>query len=168
MPYVDHEMKNPALISRLVAKKDEVGLQKLSQQFIFNVWYEFMFGLHNQLGVHSACPMEMLHWIQLGVFKYTRQNFFDQIGPDSQLAKEINIIAISMGWLFQRQSDRAYPRTKFTKGVQRGKLMAHEMTGMMLALLTVVRSTKGRKLLLDEGNNPKQRGNFAGEEAVSA
>ena len=168
MPYVDHAMKNPALISRLVAKKDELGLQKLSQQLIFNVWYEFMFGLHNQLGVHSACPMEMLHWIQLGVFKYTRMSFFDQIGPDSQLAKEINIIAISMGWLFQRQSDRVYPRTKFTKGVQRGKLMAHEMTGMMLVLLAVVRSSKGRKLLLDEGNNPKQRGNFAGEEAILA
>jgi len=47
-------------------------------------------------------------------------------------------MATSMGWLFQRQSDRAFPRTKFTKGVKQGKLCAHEMTGMMLVLLAVL------------------------------
>jgi hypothetical protein len=54
-----------------------------------------------------------------------------------------------MGWLLQRQSNRVYPRTKFTKGVQKGTLMAHEMTGMMLVLVATLRSTEGRKAILE-------------------
>ena len=129
------------------------------------MWCEFDFGSHNNSGVHGACPMEMLHWIQLGMYKYTRANFFAQTGKSSKLSKSINIIASQMGWLFQRQSDRAYPRTKFTKGLQKGTLMAHEMTGLMLVLLSVLRSTKGRRLLLDESYGDQVQF-FPDEEAI--
>ncbi len=148
-PFADYEMKSPKLIRKLVAKRDMAGLKNISQQYIFNMWYEFDFGCHNELGVHSACPMEMLHWIQLGMYKYSRANFFAQTGTYSILTKAINRLASGMAWLFQRQSDRAYPRTKFTKGLQKGTLMAHEMTGLMLVLLSVLRSSRGRELILD-------------------
>jgi len=148
-PFADYPLKTEEQIKALVAKRDYVGLKEISQQLIFNVWYEFEFGPHNNCGVHGSCPMELLHWVDLGMFKYTRQNFFAQTGKTSKLSRLINTIASEMGWLFQRQSDRAYPRTKFTKGIQKGTLMAHEMTGLMLVLLAVLRSTKGRTVLME-------------------
>jgi hypothetical protein len=57
-----------------------------------------------------------------------------------------------MGWLLQRQSDRAYPRTKFTEGVHKGTLMAHEMTGVILVLIATLRSTEGRNAILNAKN----------------
>ena len=85
------------MVTDLVRKKDYDGLKAMSQKNIFNVWYEFDFGQHNDLGVHGACPMEHLHWIQLGMYKYARSSFFDQTGIKSQLSVTINLIAAQMG-----------------------------------------------------------------------
>jgi len=165
-PLADYEPKTPQAIKELVAKRDFEGLKAISQHYLFNVWYEFLWGLHNDFGVHGACPMELLHWIQLGMYKYSRLNFFAQTGKSSKLSKAINQIASEMGWLFQRQSDRGFPRTKFTKGIQKGTLMAHEMTGLMLVLLSVLRSTRGRRLLLEHSTG-EQASFFPDEKAVA-
>ena len=96
--------------------------------------------------------MEILHWIQFGWYKYSQASLFGLTGPHSQLTRHLDTIATQMGSLFQRQSDRAYPRTKFTKGVQKGTLMAHKMTGVILVLVATLRSTEGRKAILDANN----------------
>lgn len=160
-PYKDFARKSPKMITQLVRKNDLAKLKSISQQDIFNVWYEFEFGLHNKLGIHGACPMELLHWVQLGIYKYAREALFGQFGPYSQLSDSFNEFASQMGYLFQRQSDRAYPRTKFTKGVQKGTLMAHEMTGLMLVLVATLRSSAGQKAILESNND-----NFATSEAI--
>jgi hypothetical protein len=66
MPYTDYAQKSPEMLIEYIRKNDMDGLKTLSQQFIFNTWYEFWIGLQNKLGIHRACPMELLHWIQLG------------------------------------------------------------------------------------------------------
>lgn len=162
-PYADYARKSPEMLVEYIQKYDMDGLKAISQQFIFNSWYEFCFGLHNKLSIHGACPMEILHWIQLGMFKYSRGSLFDLTGPHSQLTRLLDTIATQMGWLFQRQSDRAYPRTKFTKGVQKGTLMAHEMTGLILVLIATLRSSQGRKAILDAKN-----ANFPDNNAILA
>ena len=138
-PYKDHNRKTQAMITELVRKKDLDALKLISQSNVFNAWYEIWFGRHNKYGVHGACPMEVLHWILLGMFKYTRGMLFDQCGPTSGLSKSVNTGAEHMGWLFQRQSDKTLPRTKFTKGVQKGMLMGNEMLGVMLVLAATLR-----------------------------
>ena len=162
-PYHDFARKSPEMITQLVRKNDLEELKRVSQQDIFNVWYEFEFGLHNKLGIHGACPMELLHWIQLGIYKYAREALFGRFGPYSHLSRRFNELASQMGYLFQRQSDRAYPRTKFTKGVQKGTLMAHEMTGLMLVLVATLRSSAGQKEIMG-ADNP----NFETTEAISS
>ena len=82
--------------------------------------------------------MEPLHWIQLNGFGYTRSSFFEQVGPSSELASTISAIAMSLGDQLRRQSDRDLPRTSFQKGVQDGKVMAHEMVGVILVLLLTI------------------------------
>ena len=162
-PYKDFARKSPDMITQLVRKNELGQLKSISQQDIFNVWYEFEFGSHNKLGIHGACPMELLHWIQLGIYKYAREALFSQFGPFSQLSQRFNELATQMGYLFQRQSDRAYPRTKFTKGVQKGTLMAHEMTGLMLIMAATLRSSTGQNLILESNND-----NFATTEEITS
>ena len=155
-PHREHPFKTQEKMQRLVATKDRDGLKALSQQFIWNPLYEHQFGLHNKLGIHGATPMEMLHHILLGLFKHARTNFFSQTGPESRLSKELNAVASHIGLLFSRQSDRQVPRTSCTKGVQKGMLMGHEMSGLMLVLVATLRCTKGRNLILQEARGKQK------------
>ena len=86
--------------------------------------------------------------------------FFAQTGKDSLLSKKINTLAKMMGHLYKRQSDRDIARTDFTaKGVKKGKLMGHEMSGLIIVIVSVLRSTKGRTTLLTESRG-NQKGYF--------
>jgi len=157
--------KTQEMIQKLVTDRDADGLKALSQQMIDNCWYKIEFGKHNKCGVHGACPLETLHWFELGKYKYAREMFFSQTGFSSALGDKINAIAKTVGFCYQRQSVRDLPRTMFSKGIKKGKLQAHEMTGLILVLLTVIRTTKGRNTLLLESKG-KQTQYFGSEEKI--
>ena len=157
-PYRRDALKTPEMIQELVDNNDEDGLKDISQQTIQNCWYKIRFASHNKLGIHGACPLEVLHWFQLGKYKYLRGMFMGQTGKDSILTKKMNALVKSMGYLFKRQSDRDKPRTDFSKkGIKKGKLMAHEMTGLILVLIAAIRTTKGRTMLLDESRGQQKQ-----------
>jgi len=159
-PYRRDDRKNQKMIQDLVDSRDEDGLKAISQQYVQNTWYKVRFGLHNNLGVHGACTLEMLHWLQLGKYKYIRKMFFAQTGNSSSLSTKINTLAKMFGLFYKRNSDRDLPRTDFAKGIMKGKLMANEYTGLILILCTVLRCFAGRRLLLEEsrGNQKKLLG----------
>ena len=119
--------KSPRMVQELLNEGDLEGLKAISQQYFTNCWYKVRFGQHNDYGIHGACPLEVLHWLQIGKYGYVCNMFFDQLGQPSALAEEFNAIVRALGKLFKRQSDRDLPRLNFTKGIRRGKLMAHEM-----------------------------------------
>ena len=156
-PKKDWKLKNPQMIKKLVERGDVEGLREMSQQHIYNTWHLFDFGAHNKLGVHSACPLEILHWLLLGKYKTGRDMFFTQLGEESMLSNEINDMACVVGILYGRQSDRDLPRTNFSKGIKKGKLMGHEMSGLILVLVTVMTTARGRDLLINDsrGKNAK-------------
>ena len=149
-PYLTYELKTKPMIQDLVKNGEVEKLKKMSQQNVWNAFYDLRFGTHNDRSVHGATPMEPLHWIQLNGFGYTRSNLFEQLGPSSDLATTISAIAMSLGDLLRRQSERDMPRTSFQKGVQDGKVMAHEMGGVILVLDLSMRTTKGRNALLND------------------
>ena len=72
-PFAEYRLKKMANIQRLVDNNDLEALKEVSQQNIQNACYKLRFGSHNTVGVHGACPMEMLHQILLGAFKYARE-----------------------------------------------------------------------------------------------
>lgn len=143
-PTAKYQRKTAPKISMLVEQNDLVALKNISQQAIKNSMYLLRFGLHSEEGIHGACPLEMLHAILLGMFMYTRDGFFRAVGECSEVAQDINALAIEYGEVFCRQSDRDMPKTKFTEGIRRGKLQAKEYTGILLVLAAVLRSTLGR------------------------
>ena len=152
LPYVKFEHKTVEMISALVESDDRQKLKELSQQRLQNATYLLRFGLHNGAGVHGGTPLEMLHAILLGNFMYVRNCFFEQIGEESQLSAIIDAVCIEYGEHYSRQSDRDMPKTKFNGGIRKGKLQAKEYTGILLVLLTAIRSTSVRELLTDAEN----------------
>lgn len=108
------------MIKRLVERNDLQRLKELSQHPIHNAFNDIRFGLQNKRGIYGATPVEMLHGLLLGIFKYTRECFFEQIGPESQAASEIDGLCKLYGSLFGHQSDRDLPNTNFANGIKSG------------------------------------------------
>jgi len=146
-PRASFQPKTVPVIANLIKNKDLNGLKLLSQHNIDNACYQLRFGCHNDQGVHGGCPLEMLHAILLGTFKYVRDCFFEQIGENSNMSDEINGLSAEIGFQFGRQSDRDMPVTTFSNGIQKGKLMGKEYTGVLLIIAAILASTKGSSLL---------------------
>ena len=147
-PHANYEAKTVSMIKDLMEIKDVKGLKDISQQYIDNAFYKLRFDPTYNTGIHGACPSEMLHAVLLGIFLYVRECFFAQIGPTSQLAKDIDGLAQEYGALYAHNSDRNLPNCKFTHGIKaKKKLMAMEYRGVLLLIATVLRSSKGRELL---------------------
>ena len=109
-------------------------------------------------GVHGACPMELLHWLLLGIFFYMCNCFFAQIGPTSVSAQEINALLKLYSQLFTWQFDHDLPKTNFAKGIQKGKLMAMEFSGVLLNMAAILQSSEGHGLLANakSGNSAEE------------
>ena len=145
--------KTVEMVQKLIEAKNLDGLKKLSQQMITNAWYKIRFQPYNHQGIHGSCPSEMLHALLLGVFKYTRLCFFDEIGATSQLADRINALAQVYGNQFARQAERDKPNCSFKQGIiKSGRVMAKEYRGILLVIAAVLRSQRGQVLLSANAN----------------
>jgi hypothetical protein len=136
------------MIKPSILLNDAEQLQKNSQHLIDNAWYKVRFSPESSRGIHGATPMEMLHQILLGIFKYTRNCFFEQIGKASQLANKINALAQEYGVVFGRQSGRNLPKCKFKQGIWKGKLMAKEYRGVLMVMATILCLSKDIQALM--------------------
>ena len=140
-------LKTQPWISRLIAQNRVTQLKDISQHPLDNAWYKVRFGLHSEQGIHGSCPMEMLHALLLGVFKYMRECFWDRMGSKSNLASRFDALACVLGKTLSRQSQRDLPRTSFSKGLNEGRLMAKDHSGILLLIAASVKTTLGRSLL---------------------
>jgi hypothetical protein len=148
-PLVKFKYKEEEKLKKLYERKQWDKLKEMSQNPVENAFHGLRFGMHNRRGIHGACPLDMLHAILLGIFMYVRDCFFEQIGPTSQAAMDINGMARNIGVSLTRQSDRDKPRTKFSRGIDKGKLMAKEYTGVLLIMAGLLRSEDGKNKLLN-------------------
>ena len=69
------------------------------------------------------------------------------IGKESEGARQMNALSKVYSCYFACQSDRTIPGTSFTKGIQVEKLMGKDYRGVLVIILVMVRSTKGRAIL---------------------
>jgi hypothetical protein len=135
------------MMKKLFEENNVERLREMSQICAKNAFHGLRFGLHNNRGIHGACPWELLHAVLLGIFKYVRDCFFEQVGHTSATAQELNSLAQEVGNLLSRQSDRNKPRTKFAHGILKGKLMAKEYTGVMLIIAAMLQTKTGKQML---------------------
>ena len=140
--------KTVPMIKKLVQDRSYGQLKAISQNCCVNFSWGLRFGSHNNRGIYGATPPDTLHQLQLNLFGNTRENFFDQTGQSSQLAREINSLITLMGEHLKRQSDRDLPRTSFSRDAQSGILMGHEMVGLIVVMSGAIRTTAGRNQIL--------------------
>jgi hypothetical protein len=108
-PRAEYDRKTVTAINNLIQNKDAVGLQEMSQQIIENACYKLRFGAHNDEGVHGSCPVEMLHCLHLGIFKYVCDFFFEQLG------KSLSLWNKSMAWQLHMET---FSKTKSAQHAQ--------------------------------------------------
>ena len=142
-----YPLKTETEIKALIDNKDLRALQEMSQHCFANAFHKILFGLHNNTGIHGACPIDMLHTILLGIFMRVRDAFFEQVGLTSTTTEELDALAMEYGELLARKSERNMPKTKFGRGITGGKIMAKEYEGVLLLIAVLLRSSKGRRLL---------------------
>ena len=144
-----YPLKTATEIKGLIEDGESETLRAMSQHNFPNAFHKIRFGLHNDTGIHGACPIDMLHTIFLGIFMRVRDGFFSQTGESSQTTADLDALAMEYGELLARKSERDLPKTKFTTGITGGKLMAKEYEGVLLFLIAVLlHSTKGRAMIL--------------------
>ena len=153
--------KTQPQISRLVERGDMGGLREISQHYLLNAFHDVPFHMANKRGIHGACPVDMLHTVLLGLFKYVRDVFFHSVGPTSMPAKQINGLSKVYARCFSRQSDKSLPPMRFSKGIQEGKLMGKEYRGVLLLILVMVKSQAGVRIL-----KKTRKGGFKTQESI--
>ena len=168
----DHHLYEPTykrepVIKRLVDKGDGVGLKNISQHYLLNAFHDLPFHLANDRGIHGACPVDMLHTIQLGIFKYVRDIFFDQLGKTSRAAKVINGLSKVFMKQFAHQSDKSMPPMRFSKGIQEGKLMGRDYRGVLLLMMVLCQTSASRSVIKASRGGKKTRGNFKEENLIN-
>ncbi len=155
-PRAAYDHKTKTMITELVEDNNKVALKEISQQYLpMNAWYKVRFGLHNDRNIHGATPIEILHAVLLGHFKCMRDCWFAQVGAKSDPAEELNALAKLYGELYQRQSLRDLPKTNFSKGINKGKIMGKEFNGVLLIMATIMHSALGREILMTKPKSKK-------------
>lgn len=139
--------KTQRQIQKLVKRGDMEGLKSISQTYLINAFHKVRFNMGSDRGIHGACPTDMLHSLQLGIFQYLRDIFFTDLGKTSSISKDINGLAKVFCRLLSRQSDRSIPKCSFSRGIQAGRLMGREYRGVLLIMLCILRSTAGRSIM---------------------
>ena len=67
-PFATETLKTTSKIQPMITNNNVGGSRQMSQHCIKNSIYKLCFGLHNNQGIHGACPMDMLHATLLGIF----------------------------------------------------------------------------------------------------
>ena len=88
----------------------------------------------------------MLHALLLGVFVHAHECFWERMGPTSKLAEQFDVLACLLGKLLAQQRERDLPQTKFTKGLNEGRLMAKDHSGILLLIVACLRTTMGCRM----------------------
>jgi len=119
-------------------------LRQRSYHPIRNVFHAMDFGtnLHN---IHLASPGEKLHMHQLGAAKRALESFTDRFCPSmGNLYSVMNSLCSQFGTDISRQSDRDFPRTKFSSGyLSVTKKEGNDYSGLIISLVLSLLSTNG-------------------------
>jgi len=129
--------------------------KNISHHPIDNVFNEFEFGCINKNKIHLASPGECLHMHQLGCAKRAVESFDyfvmksnDIKGHKAMAKKEMETIAQSYGAMLSRQSDRDFPRVKFTSAfLSATKKEGKDYAGILLGLVVALVSGLGKETL---------------------
>ena len=130
----------------------------ISHYPIKNAFHDINFGV-NEHNIHLATPGEKLHMHQLGCAKRAvdtfKSDFLDKIRDKTRTLNAMDHLCEYYGSVLTRQSDRDFPRTKFTESISTARKEGSHFAGMLFTQMLAMASTEGRKHLNHSGITDK-------------
>ena len=132
---------------------------------VVNSFHRLDFG-ENPFNIHFATPGECLHMHQLGVAKRSIESFDYFVrnqqkhlkGNREVASNEVSQLATAYGGYLSRQSDRNFPRTRFTSSyLSTAKKEGKDYAGIILTLIITLSSTYGQHVLKDKAMAQKTK-----------
>ena len=128
-----------------------ISNKDISHYPVKNAFYDLDFGA-NKNNIHQGSPGEKLHMLQLGCAKRAVETFktvfLGKLRKDkTRTIDGIESLVQYYGNVMTRQSDRDFPRTRFTESISTARKEGSHFAGMLLTQMLAIASTKGRKLL---------------------
>ena len=139
--------------------------KEVSHHPVDNTFHRFDFG-DNPYNIHFATPGECLHMHQLGVAKRSIESFDffvrnqqkERKGNRDMASIELGLLAKTYGGYLSRQSDRSFPRTKFsTSYLSTAKKEGKDYAGIILTLIISMSSTYRKSVLRDKALAVKRK-----------
>ena len=143
-------------------ENDKEYWKSVSHHPIKNAFHELDFGC-NPNNIHMATPGECLHMHQLGVAKRAVESITDFVFGRTIITEEgetkvrakrkvaleaLTELTRNYGAKLTRQSDRDFPRTKFTSNIlQPAKKEGSDYAGILLSLVVTLSSDEGKHIL---------------------
>ena len=128
---------------------NEDFLKDVNHYSLSNAFHPLEFGV-NQHNIHLATPGEKLHMHQLGVAKRFVETFNEFTGStvtDSATKTELTGLAEEYGKALSRQSDRDFPRMRFTKHLDSANKEGKHFSGILITIILALVSVDGQKSL---------------------
>ena len=147
------------LANDLPSIRSKEFFKSISHHDIHNVFHELEFGVGNKHNIHLATPGECLHMHQLGIAKRCLESFkyfvtsqqIGRKGSRKKAYKTVSSIAQEYGGLLHRQSDRDFPRTRYTSDIMAGaKKEGKDYAGIIYCIIMALVSGEGKKILIDQ------------------
>ena len=136
--------------------------KSVSHHPIRNAFHKLDFGC-NDNNIHMATPGECLHMHQLGVAKRAVESISDFVfgrnnivldgvtkvrANRAEALESLTELTRNYGAKLTRQSDRDFPRTKFTSNIlQATKKEGSDYAGILLSLIVTLSSDEGKEIL---------------------
>ena len=134
--------------------------KKCSHHPIKNAFDSLDFGIMNPHKIHLATPGECLHMHQLGIAKRAVESFNDFVmgrlidpeskirGPRAAAFNTIGNLSQKYGAMLSRQSDRDFPRTKFSSSIlSPTKKQGSDYAGILLCVVIAMLCGSGKDIL---------------------
>ena len=123
--------------------------QYYSHHDVSNAFHDIDFGA-NRRNIHAACMSELLHFHQHGAQLRSVETFkTDFLVP--RIHDDIESITSFYGPLVARQSDRRFPRTRFSNTLSTKMKEGNQYAGMILLQMLAMLSSEGRTILIQRG-----------------
>lgn len=140
-------------IEALMGKTEEER-QEQSHHFIKNAFHRICFG-GCKYGIHGCTPVDILHTLLHGIYRYTKETFFSIAGRD--LVSIIDNLVIQLGRQARCRGRNPYPRVYFGKGISNlTQTTALENSGALMMLLLALLTADGQKAVEQRNQSSSQ------------
>ena len=139
------DFDSPTIVEGTMTEQEY--FKSISHHRIKNCFHGLDFGA-NEHNIHFASPSEKLHMHQLGVAARATETLTTVfLSGKKKLIEQFEAITSYYGPVIHRQSDRDFPRTRFSETINTARKEGNQYAGMLFLQLMAMTCHEGRTFL---------------------